>query len=192
MQPPLRRRGPPSLHLNRVSLLGEVLRGSRMIRDGGDRRCEVEVELMALVVALGDGVLVVEDRAHDIVDRILGYVVAGDDDGTDGDGLAVFGRAVDRCVDGVRRVVRGCRQQCIHVLVVDGHEMDLVRGGEGGDRNGRGACHDERGVDLAVLQGIDAVAEALVCRVDVVLSKAVGRQDVEGVVVDSSGSTDRG
>ena len=163
-----------------------------MIGDGGDGRAEGGVDLLVLRVALGQIRGIVEDVLRERVDRVLGDIVAGEDDGGDSDGDRVGVQTVDIRRDGDLGVVRGCGEQLIDVLVIEGDEVDVLRGGEVGD-GGRGrAGDDERRVDLAVLQGVGAVAEGLIGGLDVSLGQAVGAEDVHRVEVHAgTGRADR-
>ena len=70
------------------------------------------------------------------------------------------------------------------MLVVKAHKIDLTGRGERGDGGGGSAGDDERRLDLAVLQGLDAVAEGLIGRVDVLVGvDAVDAEHVNGVEV---------
>ena len=69
------------------------------------------------------------------------------------------------------------------MAVVEADEVDAAGGGEVGDGRGGRTGDDERGVDLAVLQALGAVAEALVHSGDVRLLEVVGVEHVNGVEV---------
>ena len=77
------------------------------------------------------------------------------------------------------------------MLVVQAHQIDILGAGQLGDGGGGGTGDHEGGVDLAVLQSVSAVAEALIGGVDVLFGQAVSAQDVDGVVVHAgAGVTD--
>ncbi|MPM86532.1 hypothetical protein SDC9_133621 [bioreactor metagenome] len=69
------------------------------------------------------------------------------------------------------------------MLVVQAHQIHALGGGQRGDGGGGSAGHDESRVQLAVLQRVGAVAEALIGGVDVLLGQVIGAQKVDGVVV---------
>ena len=69
------------------------------------------------------------------------------------------------------------------MLIVQADEVDVLGGGQLGDGGGGGAGHDESGVDLAVGQGLGAVAEGLIGGLDVILGQTVGAENVDGVEV---------
>ena len=69
------------------------------------------------------------------------------------------------------------------MLRIDRYEVDVLSAGERGDSDCRSSRYDECRIDLAILKRIDAVAEALVCRLDVILGKAICRKDIKGSVV---------
>ena len=68
------------------------------------------------------------------------------------------------------------------MLAVQADQVGILGGGQVGHSGGGGTGHDEGGIDLAVLQGVGAVAEGLVGGLDVVLGQPVSAQDVNGVV----------
>ena len=76
-----------------------------MIGDGGDGRAEGGVDLLVLRVALGQARGIVEDVLGEGVDRVLGDIVAGEDDGGDSDGDRVGVQTVDirrdGCINGI-------------------------------------------------------------------------------------------
>ena len=69
------------------------------------------------------------------------------------------------------------------MAVVEADKVDAAGGGKVGDGRGGRTGDDERGVDLAVLQALGAVAEALVHGRDVRLLEVVSAEHVNGVEV---------
>ena len=85
------------------------------------------------------------------------------------------------------------------MLIVQRHQIRGLGGGQVGNGGGGSACHDEGGVDFAVLQGVGAVTEALVGGVDlgelalsVQIAQTISSQDIHSVEVHAgTGSADR-
>ena len=154
-----------------------------MVGHGGDGGAVVQADLAVLGVAGGQVGGVVEDVGHQGVHGILGHVVAGQQHGAHAHGGHVTVGAVGVGRDGAGGVVGGGGQELGNVLVVQAHQVDGLGGGKVGDGGGGGTGHDEGGVDLAVLQGVGAVAEGLVGGLDVGLGQVIGPQDVDGVEV---------
>lgn len=69
------------------------------------------------------------------------------------------------------------------MAVVEADKVDITGSGEVGDGRGGRTGDDERGVDLAVLQALGAVAEALVHGGDIALLEVIGVEHVNGVEV---------
>ena len=143
----------------------------------------VEVQLAVFCVAGDKTLRIVEDVLHEAVDRVLGDVVARQNDRADCDGGDVAVRVVDVGGDDGLGVVVGRCAERFDVRVVEADEIDVLGGSEIRDGGGGRARDDERGVDLAVLDVVDAVAEGLVGRDDVRLGQAVGAEDVNSVEV---------
>ncbi len=78
------------------------------------------------------------------------------------------------------------------MLVIEGDEVDILRGGKVGDGGRGSAGDDERRIDLAVLQGVSAVAEGLIGGLDVIFSQAIYAENVHRVeVYAGTGRADR-
>ena len=155
-----------------------------MVGNGGDGRTELNAQLLGLAVLDAAGVF--KDGGNELVDRIRGDIVADEDDCCNGDGLDVVGSAVGVSGDDAARVVGGGGEQGVHVLVVDADEVDAAGGRKVGDGGGGCAGDDECRVDLAVLQALSAVAEALVNGGDVLLCVyAVHAEHVDCVEVNA-------
>ena len=90
-----------------------------MIGDCCYRACKSKIKLVSLVMTLCDCVLVVEDRAYDIIDCILAYVVACYYYSSDSNCLAVFVCAVYFSFNCVRAVIRRRLKQDVNMLVIN-------------------------------------------------------------------------
>ena len=143
---------------------------------------------------------VVEDVSRQSIDSILRYIVTGQDHSAHSHGghilvLTVVGTGGDD----VLGVVRRGGQQLVDMGVIQRHQISSLGSGQIHDSGGGGAGHDEGGVDLAVLQGVSAVAKALIGGVDlgelavsVQIAQAISAQDVHSVEVHTgTGSADR-
>ncbi len=77
------------------------------------------------------------------------------------------------------------------MLVIQAHQIHALGGGQRGDGGGGSAGHNEGRVQLAVLQRVCTVAEALIGGVDVLLGQIISAQKVDGVVIHAgTGGTD--
>ena len=126
---------------------------------------------------------VVEDIGDQLVDGVLGNVVAGENDCADGDGDGVRIKTVNILADGDLGVVRGRGKQLVDVLIIERDKIDVLGRRKVSDCRCRSTRNDEGRVDLAVFQGIRAVAERLIRRVDVRLRQAVSAEHVHGVEI---------
>ena len=77
-----------------------------MIGDGGNGSAELGADLRVLGVGVGETGGVVEDIGDQLVDGVLGNVVAGENDCADGDGDGVRIKTVNILADGDLGVVR--------------------------------------------------------------------------------------
>ena len=162
-----------------------------MIRYIGDGGCKLEAELCALCVCLGQLIKIVEGRGQEVVDSILGNVVACQNNSCNCNGGDIVGRVVDILLDGVLAVVGAVGDELIDVLLVKADEVDLTADGKVGDSGGGSACNDEGCVDLAVLQALSGVAEVEVLGIDVVNAHVVCLENVHCVEVNArAGSAD--
>ena len=71
------------------------------------------------------------------------------------------------------------------MLIIDADQVNLTAGAQVGDGGGGGAGHDEGGVDLAVLQAVGAVTEALVNGGNIVDGHVVAAENVNCVEVNA-------
>ena len=143
-----------------------------MIGDGGNGSAELGADLRVLGVGVGETGGVVEDIGDQLVDDVLGNVVAGENDCADGDGDGVRIKTVNILADGDLGVVRGRGKQLVDVLIIERDKIDVLGRRKVSDCRCRSTRNDEGRVDLAVFQGIRAVAEGLVRRVDILLRQA--------------------
>lgn len=91
---------------NVKALFREILGRARMIGDGGNGSAELGADLRVLGVGVGETGGVVEDISDQLVDDVLGNVVAGENDCADGDGDGVRIKTVNILADGDLGVVR--------------------------------------------------------------------------------------
>ena len=160
-----------------------------MIGNAGDAGSELQAQLCGLAVL--ELVSVVKDGGNEGVDSVLGDVVAGQNHCGHSHGLGILRHAVGVGADGVLAVVGGGGDELVDVLVIDADQVNLTAGAQVGDGGGGGAGHDEGGVDLAVLQAVGAVAEALVNGLDVIDGHVITAQNVNCVEVNAGAqSTD--
>ena len=131
-----------------------------MIRDRGDGGGKVEIQLAVLGVA-GDLCLgIIEQVLREVVDRVLGNVVTGQNDRADRNRGHIAVGAVNIGGDDVLGVVVRRCAEAFDVLVVKGNEVDVLGGGEVSD-GGRGSAGDDEGrIDLAVLDALGVVERA--------------------------------
>ena len=173
----------PLLRGNVVALLSEVLGSAGMIGDGGDAGREVQVQLGTLGMDGGDGVDVLEHTGDEVVHIVLGHIITGDDHGAHSHSGGVGIQAVSIGGDDVLAVIGGLSQQGVDMLIIQAHQVSGLGAGQLGDGGGGSAGHHKGGVDLAVLQCLSAVAEALIGGVDVLLNvQAISAQNVHGIV----------
>ena len=144
----------------------------------------LHVQLSALGVHLGDGVDVLEDGGDDGISLVLGHVLVGDDGGLHAHGGDVL---VDALIgaggDDALGVGAGDLLQLGDVLLVQADQVAALGGGQVDHGGGGSAGDDERGVDLAVLQGLGGIAKAEVLGIDVGLGHVIGGEEVHGVEV---------
>ena len=148
--------------------------------------CVLNAQLLALAVLGGDGVHVVEDGLGQVVHIVVAGGSGDDQGGLNGDGghiriLAIIGTG-GNAVGGVEGAVS---HQLVGDSAVDGHQICVIGGAQLGDGGSGSASHDESGVDLAVLQSVGAVREALVLGLDVILGQTGGGEHVHGVEVNA-------
>ena len=122
---------------------------------------------------MGQLVGVLENIGHEGIDGIVGDIVGSQNHRAHGDGLHIAVQAlIGVCGNGDGHVVGALCDKGIGVLLVDADQMHVLAGGQVGDGHGGRTGHNEGCVDLAVLQGGGAVAEALVLGLDVLLGQA--------------------
>lgn len=110
-----------------------------MIRDRGDGGGKVEIQLAVLGVA-GDLCLgIIEQVLREVVDRVLGNVVTGQNDRADRNRGHIAVGAVNIGGDDVLGVVVRRCAEAFDVLVVKGDEVHVLGGGEVSD-GGRGSA----------------------------------------------------
>ena len=119
---------------NVKALFCEVFGRARMIGDRGDGSAELGADLRILGVGVGEAGSVIEDVGGQLVDRVFGHVVAGENDRADGDSDRVGVKTVDVLADGDLGVIRRGLQQLADVLVVQRDEVCLLCGAQIGDR----------------------------------------------------------
>ena len=154
-----------------------------MIGDGGNGSAELGADLRVLGVGVGETGGVVEDIGDQLVDGVLGNVVAGENDCADGDGDGVRIKTVNILADGDLGVVRGRGKQLVDVLIIERDKIDVLGRRKVSDCRCRSTRNDEGRVDLTVFQRICAVAEGLIRRVDVGLRQTVSTEHIHGVEI---------
>lgn len=123
-----------------------------MIGDGGNGSAELGADLRVLGVGVGETGGVVEDIGDQLVDGVLGNVVAGEDDRADGDGDGVRIKTVNILADGDLGVVRGRGKQLVDVLIIERDKIDVLGRRKVSDCRCRSTRNDEGRVDLAVFR----------------------------------------
>ena len=162
-----------------------------MIRYIGDGGSELEAELCALCVCLGQIIKIVEGCGEEVVNSVLGDIVPCKNDCCDCNGGNIIGSAVDVLCDGVFLVVGAHPNELCNMLCVKADEVNLTADRKVGDCGGGCACNDEGCVDLAVLQTVCGVCEVEVLGLNVVEGHVVCLEDIDGIEVNAgAGSAD--
>ena len=178
---------------DRIALFCEILRSARMIRDGGDGSGKVQIQFAVFCVAGNLRLGVVEQILREVVDGVLGDIVACENDCADRNRGHIAVGAVDVGGNDVFGVVVRGGAELFDMLVVQRDEVNILRGGKVGDGSRGSAGDNERSVNLAVLDVVGAVAEGLIGRGDIRLGQAVSAENVDGVEVNAGACcADRG
>ena len=133
-------------------------------------------------MAFGQSVLVVEHGLDELINDILAQILGSNESSLNGDADDIAGHAG---IGGGGQVVTD--QERIGLLnggelfVSEGDEVEGVGGGVVDD-SGRGSTGDgEGGIDLAVLELVNAILEGAVHRIDVVLGQTRSAEHLPGV-----------
>ena len=133
-------------------------------------------------MAFGQSVLVVEHGLHELINDIFAQLFGGNESSLDSDagdvGILTGVGAGSQIVTDQERI---CLLDGGELIVAQGDEVEGVGGGIVDD-SGRGSTGDsEGGVDLAVLELVDAILEGAVHRIDVVLGQTRSAENLPGV-----------
>ena len=150
--------------------------------DGSTSGGSLGIEEAELGVAFGQSVLVVEHGLDELINDILAQILGSNESSLNGDADDIAGHAG---IGGGGQVVTD--QERIGLLnggelfVSEGDEVEGVGGGVVDD-SGRGSTGDgEGGIDLAVLELVNAILEGAVHRIDVVLGQTRSAEHLPGV-----------
>ena len=133
-------------------------------------------------MAFGQSVLVVEHGLDELINDILAQLFGGNESSLDSDagdvGILTGVGAGSQVVTDQERI---CLLDGGELIVAQGDEVEGVGGGIVDD-SGRGSTGDsEGGVDLAVLELVNAILEGAVHRIDVVLGQTRSAEHLPGV-----------
>ena len=157
------RQGRESAYVNSSALFSEVLSSTGVEGSSHTADSILNAQLVALCVLGSDCGSVVEDSLGQVVDIILGSGSINDQGSLDGDsGHISFLAGVGAGGDGIGGVEGAVSHDFLCDLAVNGNQVCIVGGAQLGDSGGGSAGNDECSIDLAVLQSVGGVSEALV------------------------------
>ena len=133
-------------------------------------------------MAFGQSVLVVEHGLDELINDVLAQILGSNESSLNGDADDIAGHAG---IGGGGQVVTD--QERIGLLnggelfVSEGDEVEGVGGGVVDDSSGGSTGDGEGGIDLAVLELVNAILEGAVHRIDVVLGQTRSAEHLPGV-----------